>query len=295
MIGVGCCCDPTLCTSGNATIRFHVTGCFGAALSGASVSITDGTHTFSGTTNGSGDVSLSVDHSGTYTYTVSATNYATATGSIGVVCGATPAVTGVTLTPATGYVCGNPCCNCNPAPCLVDTPQSTVVFNDGIGNVTLTLSGGAYYGSASRPIGAGGKANDFSSCPTVNVVGSGNVNVYFSADCTGHVTVSVFPGGCSGACQWDCASTPGASALPALAGQENTGCTGMNITGTATVTTPDCPSPALSYSGTASGGWAPVGPPVDCDAYGVGQVYGLTPTTIGGVPGFIVSVPFTVS
>lgn len=83
------------------TVVVHATGCCGAALPGASVTITQGGTISSGTTDSSGNVTLTAPCTGTYTVTVSKTRFVTNSTTAG----ANSCSVVVSLAPDTGYVC----------------------------------------------------------------------------------------------------------------------------------------------------------------------------------------------
>lgn len=87
-----------------ATVTFSVTGCCGAAVSGATITLSDGQ---SCTTNSSGQCSFWIGAAGTYTYTVSKSRFVDATGSVTVAasCQGTTTSVGVAMTAASGYAC----------------------------------------------------------------------------------------------------------------------------------------------------------------------------------------------
>lgn len=145
-----CCCD---CTT---VVQQTVRGCASALLSGVTVNVKIGGVTVgTGTTNGSGVVSISVSSASGASATVEIvgpTGYQTSTGTITLNCGTVTRST--TLLVQSGYFCtDDPCCPVGGSPPYpaVSYP-STITLNDGFGDVTLTRQGTAYdwRGSATR-------------------------------------------------------------------------------------------------------------------------------------------------
>ena len=126
-------CCSTGCSTG--TLVFTVTGCSGAALSGATVSVTGpGGFSASGTTNGSGQVTFSVAGypAGSYPWTVTySPNFASSSGTKTVSCNVTNSVS-VSLSPASGYTCLSGCCGNIPMKnnLFLTTPFGTTVAFD---------------------------------------------------------------------------------------------------------------------------------------------------------------------
>ena len=137
-------CCGSGCSTGSHTI--NVKGCNSSNKSGASVSVTGpGGFSTSGTTDGSGNFTFSyVGYpAGSYSYSVSATRYNTATGSVTLSCGGS-GTTNLTLTAASGYVC-SACCN--------DPIATTLSFTTPYGTtITLTYSAGSWTGTSVESI-----------------------------------------------------------------------------------------------------------------------------------------------
>ncbi|MHB1559310.1 MAG: carboxypeptidase regulatory-like domain-containing protein [Isosphaeraceae bacterium] len=119
-----------------ATIAFTVYGCcVSGVLAGATVTLSDGQ---SGVTDSTGQVSFWEGLPGTYTYSVTASRFATYTGSVTIVaCSTTTANISVTMTPASGYACGPLDPNNDPRPEPIST---TLYLTDSVyGACTLTF------------------------------------------------------------------------------------------------------------------------------------------------------------
>lgn len=132
-------CCSTGCGSGTRTI--HVNGC-NLNYQGATVSITGpGGFTASGTTNASGDYTFGYTGypAGTYSYSVSATRYSTATGTITLACGGSGTTT-VAMSAASGYRC----VQCCPNP-LLETLSFTTPYGT---SITLTYTAGKWIGTS---------------------------------------------------------------------------------------------------------------------------------------------------
>lgn len=180
-----CCCTPPDCTT---TVNVTVTGCV-SYESGVAVAVKVGGSTLaSGTTNGSGYVSLSPSApSGTAaTVEFSKTGYNATSSSITLTCGTV--TVSKALTVATGYSCNeDPCCpQGGSPPYLLVTYPSTLTLTDAFGDVTLTGGpSGPWTGSATRT------ASYAVNCATCAApVATQDVTVYFS------VVKSLAPGYC---------------------------------------------------------------------------------------------------
>ena len=132
----GCgCCGPPSCGASPASLTVTVNTC-GIARSGVTVTATlSGATTQTGTTNGSGQVVLSLPNSGTWTVTVTApsSRFNGSTNSIAVTCGGSFTLTS-NLSIASGYVC----CGCH------DPIATTLYGTDSNGTWTFTWTGTAW-------------------------------------------------------------------------------------------------------------------------------------------------------
>ena len=106
-INLGTCC----CVVGCAHITFNVRGCNSLILPAGdvSVSITDGTTTYTGSCNSSGAFVTPNLTSGTWNYTISCSRFTTATGSTTIACPQSNVTVNKTLVAATGYQCLGGC------------------------------------------------------------------------------------------------------------------------------------------------------------------------------------------
>lgn len=133
---------PLQPTTAQATISIPVQGCCAVMAPGCTVNLSDGQIT---TTDSTGTASFWVGKSGTYTFTVAKSRWATYTGTVTVqvdctTAQASPAV--VALTPASGYVCGAGCPGTKPADKLADPVPTTLHLTDSVyGACTLTWNG----------------------------------------------------------------------------------------------------------------------------------------------------------
>jgi len=123
------CC--TAC-AGSVTLTFV---CGSTALSGVSVTITQGATSYSGTTNGSGQVTFSPGISGVWTFVATKTGYTTVNGSFTFACAALSATYGMasTSTSVSGSV----------SACGVAVPGATVTVSDASGVVATTTTDGS--------------------------------------------------------------------------------------------------------------------------------------------------------
>lgn len=128
----------TLCPTGGC-VTFHVSGCGGVAVPGATVAVAGQT----GTTDSTGNCCVPIATAGTYSYTVSMTRYQDGTGSVTVSgsCAAPPTIN-VSLLPASGYYCG---CNSAATNTYLPFPATLHLTDSVYGAVTLTYS--AFYGA----------------------------------------------------------------------------------------------------------------------------------------------------
>ena len=118
--------------AGSVTLTFV---CGGAGLSGVSVTITQGGTSYSGTTNGSGQVTFSPGLSGVWTFTATKTGYVTVNGSFTFACGALSATYGMASTSTS--VSGNVIA------CGVNVVGATVTVSDASGVVATTTTDGS--------------------------------------------------------------------------------------------------------------------------------------------------------
>lgn len=157
-----CCCGSVPCV----TLTVTVYGCNGAALSGASVTVTDGTTTHTGTTNGSGQYTTPTLYSATWGWTASYSPRfnTSSTRNVVVSCPTTNKTDSVTLTAATGYVCTGQFTGCA-------LPIATTLYlTDSVTGVTTTLtydSVNLWWYGFSTWTGYGGCTG--SPCPSRNV------------------------------------------------------------------------------------------------------------------------------
>lgn len=120
-----------------ASITVTVHGCCSAVLPGALVTLSDGQ---SCTTGSGGTCTFNEANAGTYTYTITADRFVTYTGSVTISgCATTTTNVSVTLSPATGYVCGVVDASGHGSPYPVPT---TLHLTDSVyGSTTLTWNG----------------------------------------------------------------------------------------------------------------------------------------------------------
>jgi hypothetical protein len=128
-----------------ASVSFSVTGCCSQPLPGATITLSDGQ---SCTTDASGACNFWIGKAGTYTYTISKTRFADATGSVSVPdCGTTTISIGKTLSPASGYVCGGG--GADPIPTtlhLSDSVYGACILNYSVTAPNPNLSPGIFWG-----------------------------------------------------------------------------------------------------------------------------------------------------
>lgn len=133
----GCpCCGTTTC----ATLTVTVYGCNGGLLQGASVTVTDGTTTYTGTTGAGGTYTTPALYSATWSWTASYSPRfnTSASRNVVVTCPTSNKSDSVTLSAATGYVCTT-----NFTGCTLPIATTLYLTDSATGNtVTLTYDSG---------------------------------------------------------------------------------------------------------------------------------------------------------
>lgn len=118
----------------DASVLFTVTGCCSAPLPGATVTLSDGQ---SGVTNSSGQVSFFEGIAGAYDYTIAKSRWETYSGSFTIEsCQNFTTPVPVTMTPASGYVCGLMASDGSP---IADPIPTTLPLTDSVyGGTSIT-------------------------------------------------------------------------------------------------------------------------------------------------------------
>lgn len=168
MPGCTCCAAPCTPATRTATIQ----GCNSGTLTGATVTATGPGTTVSGTTNSSGQVTLSLDAAGTWTFSASKSGFTSgSTFVFGVTCGSSGSLSPLALTVASGFEC-----YCFGMTCG-DVIPDTLTCVHSLGTVTLTFDGSSssWKGCASYTVtGRSGGCN---------VATSGSIPMRFVLQC----------------------------------------------------------------------------------------------------------------
>lgn len=198
-----------------AAVTIHVVGC--SALPGASVSIVQGGTTQSGTTDGSGNVSFTLDSGVQATITTTAVRWATATNFVTPSgCSANTVTVTMTVVSGSNYKCSCPC----PYP-----QKPTLFLTDSIyGAVTLTYVTGLQW-TGTKTVGFAGCG----ACPAAS-----NVKVNYSFDACG-LGITWSYDNTANNCPHDQSTTTFTSASPTI-----------------TRTSVTCPDAATAFSATFS-------------------------------------------
>ena len=170
----GCgCCGPPSCGASPASLTVTVNTC-GIARSGVTVTATlSGATTQSGTTNGSGQVVLSLPNSGTWTVTVTAPSSRLngATGSTTVTCGGSFSLT-FNLSNKSGYHCVTGCWE--PLPNNLYYSDACFSFSD-----TNTSTSGTWFNVGPSCVSGAVDMESITIKWVVNTPGSGKWQVSF--------------------------------------------------------------------------------------------------------------------
>ena len=127
-----------LLPAGSPAATWHVGGCCGSALPGATLSIAGATYT----SDSSGNIAIGLTDPGSYPWTLSKARFVSSTGTLTIPAAcATGTTYNVTLNPAAGFACGPPLSqpDGNPRP---DPIPTTLSFTDSVyGSTTLAYNG----------------------------------------------------------------------------------------------------------------------------------------------------------
>jgi large repetitive protein len=154
-------------TTAGGKVNFSIRGCATLAPPNATVTVSGGGATYTGTTTTGGlllDVSPTGAGSYSWTVTEPTGRFVTASGTVTVACNATAGVT-VNLTAAAGYVCITGC----------DLPvATTVTLTTPQGGVTLTYAAGVWTGTQARSVATRAKTTTHvrTGCPTAGTCDS---------------------------------------------------------------------------------------------------------------------------
>lgn len=249
------CYEGVGCNPATTGVKFTVNGCQGSPLQGATVTVTQGSNTYTCTTDANGQCTIGLSSTASYTYTVSySSRLTTASGGPSTPhCGTIANVT-VSLSAASGYVC---CSNSYAYPTTLYLTTSggtfTLVYNSSssIWTGSLSVAVSNVVAGSDVCVGSGNPCSVSGAITT----GSGNVDVTFYVYCTSGQIEEGWP--CVSA---NCNTGPTCYPLDHTAcTMSYAGCSGLSALGAFNTALPLPQTVALP---TANGSGATCAPPV---------------------------------